>query len=210
MWSFEVYSLLSLVQDSSATIKFYSRPISLLPQLSKQLLLEIFSIVPYLLLKDTKGMMSFKDIVHPEAACLQSIGYFGFDIYNIPYQTHEMCLIAVQSRMVSVHIPYVQIQTEDICLTAVRGWCGSLLYIKQQTPAICLAAVQQNPTALQYVQKQTAEVCLEAVYQDPHAVYLIKNLTVRCILEDHREIYGSFAYVKTASMQNCLRNVLRA
>jgi hypothetical protein len=42
--------------------------------------------------------------------------------------------------------------------------CGMLLrFVDNQTDEICLAAVKQNGLALEFVKKQTYETCLEAI-----------------------------------------------
>ena len=63
--------------------------------------------------------------------------------------------------------PIGEVQTEAMCLAAVRrdGWL--LEYVHVKTPEICLAAVQQNGVALMYVPEElrTPELCLDAVQQ---------------------------------------------
>ena len=58
-------------------------------------------------------------------------------------------------------LQYVNEQTHELCLEAVKQNGSALRFVKKQTPEICLAAVKQNG-ALQFVMEQTPEICLEA------------------------------------------------
>ena len=49
----------------------------------------------------------------------------------------------------------------------------SLEYVEKQTPEICLAAVKENGNALYYVKDQTPELCLAAVKQDERALQFV-------------------------------------
>lgn len=64
---------------------------------------------------------------------------------------------------------FIDEQTEEICLAAVRNWGYALQYVKEQTEEICLAAVQQDGLALQYVEEQTFGICVAATLQDKRA-----------------------------------------
>ena len=58
------------------------------------------------------------------------------------------------------------IQTEKICIEAVKQNGYALDYVKDQTETICIEAVKQNGDALQYVKNQTETICIEAVKQN--------------------------------------------
>jgi hypothetical protein len=57
----------------------------------------------------------------------------------------------------------------------VRGKnAGALEFIEKQTPEICLAAVRQDGRALWYVKKQTQEICRAAARQNSRAINFVK------------------------------------
>ena len=68
--------------------------------------------------------------------------------------------------------PIGEVQTEAMCLAAVRqdGWL--LMYVHVKTPRICLAAVQRNGNALQVVPEglRTPELCMAAVQRNGDAL----------------------------------------
>ena len=68
--------------------------------------------------------------------------------------------------------PIGEVQTEAMCLAAVRrdGWL--LEYVHVKTPELCMAAVQQNGVALRCVpdELKTPEICLAAVRKYGYAV----------------------------------------
>ncbi len=51
-------------------------------------------------------------------------------------------------------LQYVNKQTEEICLQAVRIDGRALQYVKEQTEEICLESVRQNGKVLQYVKNR--------------------------------------------------------
>ncbi len=61
---------------------------------------------------------------------------------------------------------------QDEILEAVQMDGSALKNIRQelQTPEICLTAVKQNGMALKYVKEQTIEICLAAVKKNSYAL----------------------------------------
>ena len=60
---------------------------------------------------------------------------------------------------------------KDLEMVSKNGM--SLEYVEKQTPEICLAAVKQDGRALRYVKDQTPELCLAAVKQDERALQFV-------------------------------------
>ena len=87
--------------------------------------------------------------------------------------SQKICLAAVKQNRWA--LKYVKEQTPDICLEAVKQNGRLLYYVKEQTPEICLEAVKENGEALEFVKDQTPEICLEAVKQDGWALYWVKE-----------------------------------
>lgn len=50
-----------------------------------------------------------------------------------------------------------------------------LYYLEEQTPELCLIAVKQDGKALEYVKEQTPEICLAAVKQNKNIVKYVKK-----------------------------------
>lgn len=66
----------------------------------------------------------------------------------------------------------------------------ALQYIQKQTPEMCMAALKQNGLALQFVEKQTPEICLEAVRQNGLALQFVKEQTLELLLEVLKRVRG--------------------
>jgi hypothetical protein len=92
------------------------------------------------------------------------IGWFQFG--NI----HEL-----QYHPIYHNLSEVLIQTDSICLEAVKYYGFSLRYVKNQTKEICLAAVSNIGYAIAYIKKenQTKDICLAAVNNAGFAIRYI-------------------------------------
>ena len=64
-------------------------------------------------------------------------------------------------------IMFVQEQTYDISMDAVRQNGLALEYVKDQTYDICLAAIENNGDAFAYVKDQTPEICYAFAIRNP-------------------------------------------
>ena len=51
----------------------------------------------------------------------------------------------------------------------------NLQYINNQTEEICLAAVKQNGYALEFIKNQTEEICLAAIKRDADALKFVSS-----------------------------------
>ena len=60
----------------------------------------------------------------------------------------------------------------------------NLEFVEKQTEEICLAAVKRNPFSLRYVKNQTKDVCLEAVRQSEVVIDYIRNWELRLEVEE--------------------------
>jgi hypothetical protein len=78
--------------------------------------------------------------------------------------------------MIDLRDPNV-VQTEEICMEAVKRNGYVLRHIHNQTKAMCLEAVKQFGCALQHVHNQTYGICLQAVRTDGIALGYVKNQT---------------------------------
>ena len=109
-------------------------------------------------------------------------------------QTDCLCLAAV--KIDPYIIKDVRNQTPDICLEAVKGNWWALKYVKVQTPEICIEAVRQNGLALQYVNVQTIEICIEAVRQNGLALQYVKSQTDLICWEAFQQNGQAIIYVR--------------
>jgi hypothetical protein len=75
-------------------------------------------------------------------------------------------------------LQYIEKQTREMCLIAVKKEGTSLRWVKEQTNDVCLEAVKQDGKALEFVKIQTNEICLEAVKQWQGAIFHVKNQTL--------------------------------
>lgn len=67
-------------------------------------------------------------------------------LYALPYEE-------VMNRVIDYgcDIEYVQDQTPELCLAAVRSDWVALRFIKRQTLELCIEAVEENSRAMKYV-----------------------------------------------------------
>lgn len=133
-------------------------------------------------------------IEEQEKAAIQRVSYHGGDLRWIDKQTPNICLAAV--RNTGLALKYVKEQTEEICLAAVQDQGWVLSYVKEQTPALCLAAVNSYGMALQFVKEQTPEICMAAVQNDPMALKYVKEQTEEICLEAVKQYGYALQYVR--------------
>jgi hypothetical protein len=90
-------------------------------------------------------------------------------------QTQEMCLTAID------HSPFllqhIKCQSAGLCLKALAKEPKVLKHIKNQTEELCLFAVLLNPKTLQYVKNQTEKICYSAVRLRPKCISMLKQQT---------------------------------
>jgi hypothetical protein len=107
-------------------------------------------------------------------------------------------------------LQFIEEQTEEMCLEAVKQEGLSLQYVKEQTPKICIAAVKQDGHSLKFVKNQTDTICLSAVKQDGHSIYYVKNKTEEICLEAVKQNGRALRYLEEQKYQtekNCLTAV---
>ncbi|CCL32146.1 hypothetical protein BN174_3470002 [Clostridioides difficile E15] len=104
----------------------------------------------------------------------------GFALKYIENQTEELCLIAVREDPVALQ--FVKSQTEDICIEAVRRNGYVLKDVNNQTYRMCLEAVKNNGRALKYIkwdigftEEQKKIIHLEAIKQSAEVLDIIED-----------------------------------
>lgn len=97
----------------------------------------------------------------------------GYSIRYVLNPTEEQCLLAVNSRPLS--LVFIKNQTVNICKQSVEKDGLALQYVTRQTEEICLKAVAQNPYSFRYVVDQTYKLQLEALNRIPQLVDFIKD-----------------------------------
>ena len=105
--------------------------------------------------------------------CLRAVGLKSNILDYV--QTEALCLAAVKQNGMALR--YVRDQTEEICMEAVKENGYALVYVGDQTEEMCMEAVKQNGVALQYVRDQTKKICMEAVRQNGWALAYVKSQT---------------------------------
>lgn len=110
------------------------------------------------------------------------LGKIEFPRIPDEFKTRDVCLTAIKYDNNSHLLAFIDNQTDEICLAAVRK-CGSALrYVGRQTEEICLAAVRRDYEALRYVENQTDEICITAIREDWRAFKHVKNQTNKVCL----------------------------
>lgn len=102
----------------------------------------------------------------------------GTNIQYVQDQTRELCLEAVrpQDDLMIHALVHIRNQTPEICLASVLHWSESIQAVRNITPELCLAAVRNYPGAIQHIE-QTHDLCLRAVQLNPEALRYVVNPT---------------------------------
>lgn len=96
------------------------------------------------------------------------------------------------------------LQTEEICLWAVRDWAANLQFVKNQTLDVCVAAIKTNPRAIRYVKNQTSDLCRLAVKLNWNSLEFVNNQTESIVKEAILCNYAALQYVKEQDVDICL------
>lgn len=84
---------------------------------------------------------------------------------------------------ISGFLRYIEDQTNEICLDAVKQNPFVLKFVKNQTDEICIAAVRKNGLALMFVKNQTYYICWIAVEKDIEAIQYVEIEFLKTIKE---------------------------
>ena len=114
---------------------------------------------------------------------IEDVSKNGLLLNCIPmeFRTDEMCIKAIAQNPEALQfVPNdkKKLFEKIICYNKkkITDW-RELQYIENQTEEMCLEAVKQNGYALEYVENQTEEICFEAVKQNGRALQFVKNQT---------------------------------
>ncbi|MDI3074850.1 hypothetical protein QJL41_09940 [Clostridioides difficile] len=101
------------------------------------------------------------------------------------------------------------IDIEKYRLQLVEVYGSTLKYIDNQTDELCLKAVKGNGVALRYVKKQTEEICIEAVRRDCRALAFVKwdipnSVAYKICMEAIRQDVDSIRFIDWKIIKNIL------
>ena len=116
------------------------------------------------------------------------VGTNARDLIYVNHQTEDICLIAVKRD--GLMISAIHDKTEKLCVAAVRQNPAALQLIENQTPFICLMAIMKDFTGrvFRYVKCQDKLICSIAVYRCPKNIKLIDKPSKRlCLLAIDRD-----------------------
>ena len=137
--------------------------------------------------------ISLKEFEIKSKNLLDLILHNGMLLKFINKQTDELCINAVKQN--GLALEYVGRQTEEICLQSVKQNYKSLKFVILQTDEICINAVKQNGLALEYVRRQTEEICLNAVKKDGFSLYFVNSQTEEICLEAIKQYKFAYHFV---------------
>lgn len=82
------------------------------------------------------------------------------------------------------YIGDIPVQTEELCIEAIKGDWFTFRFILNQTPRVCLFALKESGGyALQFIRNQTLELCEEAIQQG-----ILMDSDIADIIHDIRNI----------------------
>jgi hypothetical protein len=100
------------------------------------------------------------------------------EIKNVPdgYQTLSMIQSAL-SQSKGMALRYVSNKTPKLCMIAVTlsPNANPIVYVEDQSKEICLVAVKKNGLMLQFIKNQDVDICLAAMANNAHS-YLYVNI----------------------------------
>jgi hypothetical protein len=107
------------------------------------------------------------------------VGRYGYFLKNVnkELQTEELCLIAVKAS--STAIQFCKKQTEDICFLAVSSNGLMLEYVDEEfkTNKVIKAALFSSKSSIKFVphDKQTEEMCRQVIEDSPYLIAFCKH-----------------------------------
>lgn len=109
------------------------------------------------------------------AECFEEYGEF-LHMDLIGYTDKEL-------RAVAAAADFINNETSELCLEAVKYNGLALMFVENQTEEICLAAVKHNGMALAYVREQTPEIIEAALAQNPRAEKYVAEMNSNAALK---------------------------
>ena len=158
-----------------------------LPNDTKQKFIDGMKVVNMIIIEELITIKEFFDS-HPQFYDL-AVKCNGNLLKYIDNQTSEICINAVKNR--SEALKYVKEQTTEICIASVQNHGNALAYVKNQTPEICLAAVTARcrSNILHLVKDQTPEICIAAVSNSSDiSPFDLESVKIFTPMETYKEI----------------------
>ena len=112
-------------------------------------------------------------------------------------------------------LEYINEQTPEICMKALKQNGLALEFVKEQTPEICMTAIKQNGSALQFVTEPflTEEICILAVKNNGFVLQFIKkhpNLLTENVCKFAVQESGcALQFIKNQTYEICILAVQR-
>lgn len=106
--------------------------------------------------KPNKGFK--KEMPKDPEECIKLLAKDGLLIRNIEVQTEDMCIAAVRQNGLALKFIKNRYKTPKICVIAVGQNGLALKHANKQDEKICVTAVKQNPMAMEYVEEKTEEI----------------------------------------------------
>jgi hypothetical protein len=99
----------------------------------------------------------------------------GIPLKYIDNQTHELCLEAV--KIYGIALEYVKDQTEELCLIALDQCAEALRCIRNQTDKLCMTAIEYdcNGNILRHVKNKTYEICKRSIERFPRQIKYVED-----------------------------------
>jgi hypothetical protein len=118
--------------------------------------------------------------------------------------TEELCIYYLQHNKYGLTNVPKELQTEKVCLEAVKRYGGNLSIVDNPTQEMYIHALSENGQYIKYVKDPTPEQCLEAVRQNPWAIEHVKNQTEELCLEALKKNVNVFRHIRRRTRELCL------
>ena len=126
----------------------------------------------------------------------------GLNLQYIEKQTDNLCLIAVKNNGLALF--WVENKTNEICYEAVKQNGLAIKYICNPSILICEEAIKNNIKALLYLVDQNDSICKFAINHDYKSLQYIREQTDELCLLAINKNYKALEFVKYQTDKMCL------
>lgn len=124
---------------------------------------------------------------------------------NPEIQTEEMCMIAVKQE--GYALQNVINKTPEIILEAIKQNGLALQFVENPSDELCKLAMEQNPVAILYSNYKPYDMWFKALKEDPEIFWKIKEQTPELCLEAVRLLGNNLKEVEEQTPEICLAAV---
>lgn len=125
----------------------------------------------------------------------------GLLLHYVQEQTPEICMAAIKNNESA--FKYVKNQTNELCIKALKLNPYIIMHIRDQTTELCEMAIDMSPGVLKYINNQTQELCMRAIKLDPAVLEDVREQTHELCMFGIRENANALQFVRNKTIELC-------